>query len=311
MIPLVAPCYSRDELDAFNVQESWVESFETAFAERVGCAEAVAVCSGTVALELALRTLGVRDVSVPTYTCQAVRQATRWTGKPVGYLDSRWDVGQAQMILQKPRNAGVVTHMFGRPTITNWQPVVEDWTLSFGAEMHLEAELGVCSTHHSKMVSTGRGGVVFGDDPELIEWVRGLAEQMSVGMSAGQAALGVSQLGQLDDFIYRRRALAGHYTYAFQRAGIPCPAIGTGSVFFRYLIAVDDPAAKVELLAVRGIECGRGVLPPLHRRTGWSDDGFPGATWCVENLLSVPCHPSVTDDQAEFIAEQIVEVCAT
>jgi dTDP-4-amino-4,6-dideoxygalactose transaminase len=122
--------------------------------------------------------------------------------------------------------------------------------------------------------------------------------------------LGTSQLAQLDEFILRRVLIAEHYTHTFWDAGIECPDGDPDNAWFRYLIAVDEPGSKVEQLVERGIEAGRGVYPPLHRLAGIKDDRFSGATWCVNHLLSVPVHPSLTDNQVEFIAEQVVQVCA-
>jgi dTDP-4-amino-4,6-dideoxygalactose transaminase len=92
--------------------------------------------------------------------------------------------------------------------------------------------------------------------------------------------------------------------------GIETPARDVDSVFFRYIIGVDDPTGKMRLLAERKIEAGRGVNPPLHRLLGLPNDQFPGAEECFAKLLSVPVHPGLTDDQVEFITEQVIEVCA-
>jgi perosamine synthetase len=319
MIPLVAPCitgrdrgYLRQRLsDGLLDDESEVRRFEEAFAERVGCDGAVAVCSGTVALELALEVLEVGAVSIPTYTCVALRTATR--RHAVSYIDSRFDVSAARMMTPIGNRPAIITHMFGNETFVGvgageW--LIEDWTLSFGGVASLVSHVGVCSTHESKMISTGRGGGVFSNNHALLERVRELVDARSVGMSATQAALGVSQLGQLDAFIERRRELAAGYSARFAEAGIECPDPDSGSVFFRYLIGVEDPEAKVAALAERGVEAGRGVFPPLHRLAGLSDDRFPGATECVNRILSVPCHPSITDEQAAYIYDKVVEVCA-
>jgi perosamine synthetase len=326
VIPLVSPTITdidRRHLaarayDDGAYAERTVREFEAAFAARVGCAGAVAVCSGTTALELTFpMTFG--RFSVPTYACSAVLNAasTRDTHHDPYLVDGTFDVATATMTQMD--KATLVVHAFGTSTKGQSAPL-EDWTLSLGGVGALLGTLGVCSLHRSKMISTGRGGVVFSNDEALLQEVRerayyddspnGRLGAQSLGMSPMQACLGLSQLRQLDDFIYRRREIAGHYTYAFQPAGIECPDIGTGSVFFRYLIAVDGPAAKVAALAEHGIEAGRGVYPPLHRQLGMSDDQFPGATWCVNHLLSVPCHPSLSDADVAFVASKVVEVCA-
>lgn len=333
MISLVAPTITRQDeqhlaacaYDGRAFDERTVRAYEEAFAERVGCAGAVAVCSGTTALTLALfaeaSPIQTQMVTVPTLVCSSVANAVGdlpyfTFSEPV---DGRFDVPTARMIQE---SASVRVHSFGTWTgirVGNVPPV-EDWTLSLGCEMKLWGDVGVCSTHASKMLSTGRGGIVFSNDEALLAEVRALAYYdstpngtlgaHSLGMTSMQAALGLSQLRQLDAFIERRREIAAAYSNRFDAAGIECPDPDCGSVFFRYLIGVEDPGGKVDALKGVGVEAGRGVYPPLHRQLGLSDDGFPGATACVNRLLSVPCHPSLSDADVAFVAERVLEVCA-
>ncbi len=129
-------------------------------------------------------------------------------------------------------------------------------------------------------------------------------------MSGMQAALGRSQLKQLPGFIERRQEIASRYTASFQAAGIETPDPEVTSVFFRYIVGVEDPAVKVAELAKRGVEAGRGVNPPLHRLLGLDPTGFPGAEECYGKLLSVPVHPGLSDEQVSYITEQVLETCA-
>ncbi len=342
MIPLVAPCITRQDeqhlaacaYDGRAFDERTVREFEEAFAECVGARWAVAVNSGASALQLAIdvrhdiregRELGQYDsglYEVPTLTCSALANAVSALGKKPALRDCAFDVRSAQMT---QFGGWVTVHAFGRETINVGSPdSLDDLTLSLGADMNPPSKFGVCSTHASKMISTGRGGVIFGwesdGDSWLSEKVRRLAYYdstpngtlgaYSLGMSSMQAALGLSQLRQLDAFIARRREIAARYSEAFAAAGIECPDADCGSVFFRYLIAVTAPPARVSQLKAHGIEAGRGVYPPLHRQLGLPDDDFPGATAAVNSLLSVPCHPSLTDVQVGYITEKVLEVCA-
>lgn len=329
VIPLVAPTITThdrgrlyDRIDAGLLDdEQEVALFEEAFAARVNCKHAVAVCSGTTALQLALTALDVRLVSVPTYGCVALRNAAMAAGCGIRFVDSRYDVANAIMTQGLSTHPQIVMHAFGNLTLDySPGPTIEDYTLSLGGIQTLHGDVGVCSTHQSKMISTGRGGVVFGNDTALLERVRDLAcydnvnpareGSQSLGMSPLQAALGLSQLSQLESFIARRRELAERYTESirgyFPKGDVPLISAG---VFFRYLIRVKDPAKMVAELGKRGIEAGRGVYPPLHRMIGQPDDRYPGAVESVNSLLSVPCYPALTDAEAEFIAEQVVDVC--
>lgn len=315
MIPLVAPtitghdrAYVHGAIDDGALTNNLeVRRFEEDFASYVAADDAIAVSSGTAALRVAIDTLGVRIVSLPSYACEALRHAT--SDRARRYVDSTYDVPTAT-ITQEP--ATVAVAMFGNRHNLTTSPSIEDWTLSLGYPHAIpEGALGVCSTHATKMISTGRGGLIYGRDTTLLAEARAAAERAGVTMSASQAALGRSQLRQLPTFISRRREIAAGYTDRFTAAGIECPDPACGSVFFRYIIRVTvDPAVAVAKLAARGIEAGRGVYPPLHRLARLKDDRFPGATRNVNTLLSVPCHPSLTDQQVGYIADTVAMVCA-
>lgn len=308
--------------------DRWVRQFEEEFAAAVGCSWAVAVCSGTAALELAFRAADVdsRFVRLPTFGCVASVNAVRsaypdseeWEWDQGRFSDTQWDTRKAQGIQE---HATVLTHLFGRHTATTAVCPIEDFTLSLGALTGIgDLKIGVCSTHETKMISTGRGGVVFGNDEWTGEHVRRLAYydlenpasmgSFSYGMAPLAAVLGVSQLRRLPSMVSRRREIAGRYTERFTQHGIVCPDAGTPGVFFRYLIDVADPAAAVSRLAELGVIAGRGVNPLLHRLFGLGDDGFPGACSANGRLLSVPCYPSLDDVSVARVYNAVARVAA-
>jgi dTDP-4-amino-4,6-dideoxygalactose transaminase len=333
MIPLVAPTITNhDRLELGRLvhtdilhTEHTVTQFEHDFATYAGARGAVAVCSGTAALAIAVELLDLQHVDIPTYTCVALRNATLHCNTTL--LDSTWSTPLAMMTVEDTSNHLIVPHMFGNPTRIGPSGrrtapnahTIEDWTLSLGGVPGLgEGHLGVCSTQQTKMISTGRGGVLFSDDESLLEAARELANYethhkpaWSVRMSSLQAALGISQLQQLDGFIDRRKDIAAYYGNRFRHAGIPCPDLECDSVFYRYIVETKDPAGAVLELAGHGIQAGRGVNPPLHRLEGHPDELYPGATRCFNTLLSVPCHPSLTDKQTKHIADHVINACAT
>jgi len=332
MIALVAPCITNHDRhymaqrihNGLLETDTEVRKYEEAFAAAVGCAGAVAVCSGTTAIQLALELIEhPTPLNIPTYACIAIRNAAP---DNVTYLDSSFDVPTAQMALPLFDGDAIVPAMFGQPTqipVENDRGdsdanIVEDWTLSLGGIPKLsEGRTGVSSTHWSKMISTGRGGILFSNNQNTLAQARHLAyydthtdHALSVAMSSTQAALGNSQLDQLQAFIDRRQQIASHYSQRFAAAGIECPNPDCGSVFFRYLIGTTNPADKVLDLAEQGIEAGRGVNPLLHQLAGLPDDDYHGAMTAWNTLLSIPCHPSLTDRQVTLISEQVLQTCA-
>lgn len=328
MIPLVAPHYTDQDgiRGAWYDDESEVRAFEEEFAEYVGCVGGVAVNSGTNALIVALTALETKMgemVGLPSFCCRAVLDAVVSSTGHSALVDNLCDIPTANFSMgHADTDVVVVPHMFGTEA---WdfvgldQVAVHDITLSLGA-VHAP-QIGVCSFHRDKMISTGRGGMIVAQDQGFLDRCRELAyydqprngtysPAFSFGMTGMQAALGRSQLAQLPAFIERRREIAARYTEVFSQAGLETPDPGVESVFFRYIIGVYfDPADAVRRLADRGVECGRGVNPPLHRLLGLSSADFPGAEECFSTLLSIPVHPGLTDGQVEYVAGQVVEVC--
>ncbi len=341
MIPLVEPCYSSDDLKKFGAYFDYanqVRAFEEEFAEYVGCAGGVAVNSGTNALLTVLRVLGGRTAGLPSFGCRALLDAVRMAGYEPWLYDNLCFIDAAFFEMDSPfdpdplPDVEVLPHMFGSfswyEEERGWNgkvgvAVVDDITLSLGAGSYHEGHpwTVVCSFNRDKMISTGRGGMIASRDVAFLERCRELAyydqprngayqPAFSFGMTGMQAALGRSQLRQLPGFIERRREIASRYTAAFSEVGIETPDPDVNSVFFRYIVGVDDPAACVRRLADHGVEAGRGVNPLLHRLLGLDPAGFPGAEKCFSRLLSVPVHPGLTDEQVQFILVQVLETCA-
>lgn len=156
--------------------------FEADFAQYLGSAGAVATNSGTSALILALKTVGVKpgdEVILPTYTCLSVLHAIVQTGGTPRLVDNSYDVESmdynitADKIRDKITDktvAIIVPHMFGVPAIVNeiiglGIPVIEDITLSLGVSFKGKlvgtwGALAVCSFHASKMIACGEGGIL-------------------------------------------------------------------------------------------------------------------------------------------------------
>src|SRR5712664_4068124 len=214
-----------------------VEGFEGELTRLLGAADAAAVSSGSVALELALRTLEVGpgdEVIVPTYACDAVYHAvTRCGATPVLADADPETLGLSAADATRRRTARtravIVVHPFGLAVdLDDFQALgvalVEDCAQTLGAVLGghpvgARGGLAVCSFYATKLLTTGEGGAVTGR-ADLVARARDardyderddLTPRFNYKMTDMQAALGRSQLVRLDAFIARRRALAARY----------------------------------------------------------------------------------------------------
>jgi dTDP-4-amino-4,6-dideoxygalactose transaminase len=305
-----------------------VAAFERALAGRLGGEAAAAVASGTVALELALRALGVGpgdEVIIPTYVCDALWHAVARAGARAVLVDAD-PLTLSLSVKEVRRHAGprtravIVPHAFGLAVdlddvLALGVPVVEDCAQALGATVDgrpagARGALAVCSFYATKMIAAGEGGAVVGPE-RLVARVRDLRdyderEDLTPRGNAKwtdlQAALARSQLERLDAFVARRRAIAARYRRRLD--GAPCrlpPDAGERHVYHRFVVTAERPAAALaDALGARGITARRPVFRPAHRALGL--DGFPEADRLWTEALSIPCYPTLTDDEVDRVA---------
>jgi dTDP-4-amino-4,6-dideoxygalactose transaminase len=313
-----------------------VAAFERELGGRLGVEAVAAVSSGSAALELALRALGVGpgdEVVIPTYVCDALYQAVRRTGAAPVLADAdpgtlSLSAADARARLTPRTRCVIVPHAFGlavdpAPFRALGVPLLEDCAQALGARFDGRpvgtlGTLAVCSFYATKLLTTGEGGAVAGP-AALVERVRDardyderedLAPRFNAGLSDLAAALGRSQLARLDAFLARRRAIAARYRERLR--GIPCavPAdVGPRHAYHRFVVQVERPPQAVQAaLATRGVAARRPVFRPAHRALGLG--GFPVADRLWDQALSIPCYPTLTDGEVDTVAATLREALA-
>jgi len=231
--------------------------FENQFATFVGVRHAIAVNSGTSALEISLRKYeltGVDEVIVPTNTfgatCAAVIHAG---GKPViTDVDKDTLTIRAENIKRAitPKTRGVIAVHIGGLVCPDIDEIgelcdergiflLEDAAHAHGsrADDKLAGSLGSAgcfSFYPTKVITTGEGGMITTNDDELAVHARILRDQGKEDFSSNtivklghnwrmqeiSAALGLLQLRRLGEFIERRNAIARIYDRALDDLGI-------------------------------------------------------------------------------------------
>jgi dTDP-4-amino-4,6-dideoxygalactose transaminase len=350
LIPHSRPSLGPEELRAVTevIQSgqitggSVVAQFERGMAAYIGLQGGVAVSSGTVALELALRALGVGhgdNVILPSYVCSAPWLAVQRVGAQARLVDINpitynLDPQKVRKARTSRTRAVIVPHMFGLPAdLTSLQgleiPLIEDCAHTLGAMEQGRAvgsvgTLTVCSFYATKLLCTGEGGMVLSNDDALLERVRALREYdkaPSLNAGAGnfkltdlQAAIGVAQLNQLGEFLDKRSALAGLYRDTLPAEIYTLPAVPAGRthVYYRFVVRLmkglqspDEFTDYLSRLAHRGLHCRKPVFRPLHRYLELPD--FPCSDEVDESAISLPIHPSLTEDAIRQAAQILQE----
>jgi len=169
-----------------------VQEFERRIADHLGVKHCVAMCNGTIALEIAIRALGLTgEVIVPSWTFVATAHALYWQGITPVFADidpatHNLDPDAVRQMIT-PRTTGIVgVHLWGRAApIDGLQALADERGLklmfdsahAFGSTYHGQSigRFGACevfSFHATKAFNTMEGGAVTTDDDELAEAMR-------------------------------------------------------------------------------------------------------------------------------------------
>lgn len=220
--------------------------FEQRFAEYVGTKYAVAVNSGTSALEIILRALDIEgsSVIVPTNTFFATPASVIHAGGKVTFADITdnlcIDPKSLQQNIQKDTKAVIVVHIGGLipPQIVRIQQTCQEYGLTLiedaahaqgstlnGKKAGIFGIAAAFSFYPTKVMTSGEGGMITTDDENIYQRALVFRDQGKAGFSGNihtemgynwrmseiHAAIGLSQFARLEEFIADRRKAAQFY----------------------------------------------------------------------------------------------------
>jgi perosamine synthetase len=367
-IPFHKPTLRGDEGDAVAqvIASGWlaqgprVREFEAAFAARVGAAEAVATSNCTTALQLALHVSGVGpgdEVIVPSMSFIATANAVWQCGATPVFADVdprtfNLDPESAERAVTTRTKAIMPVHQLGLPADMDafleladrrGLALVEDAACAIGASYRSRpigslGPLACFSLHPRKVITTGEGGVITLDDPELAARLRRLRQHaMSISdlarhgakdvviesypergwnyrMTDMQAALGLCQLELLDEILAERRRLAERYTAAVERIPSLEPPYEPDYAertwqSYAVTLSTDAPVDRNELmrrLLLDGVPTRRGVMA-IHEEAAYAGSGaeLPHTSAASSRSMMLPIFPGLTDAQQDHVIDRL------
>ena len=232
--------------------------------------------------------------------------------------------------------------------------IIEDASHAVGGSYRSEpvgsckfSDIAIFSFHPVKIVTTGEGGMAMTNDVQLAELMRvdrthGIVrdparlqhddvgpwyyEQQRLGFNYRMtdicAALGLSQLARIDEFLARRREIAAAYDAAFADLPIRTPwqHPDTASAWHLYIIRIDRGRTArshreiFDALREAGVGVNVHYIPvyrqPYYRALGFGQGHCPNAEAYYAEAISLPMYPGLSDEEQQHVIAAVAQAVA-
>ncbi len=284
------------------------------------------------------------EVILPSFTFFATAGAVARVGaKPVFVdIDPRTfnlDPELLEGVVTEKTKAIIAVHLFGqcaemdainKVAKRRGLAVIEDAAQAIGATYHGRhagtlGDAACLSFYPTKNLGGfGEGGMIFTNDEGLAGVTRQLRNhgesQRYVHERVGgnfrldtmKAAILLVKLGYLDRFNRRRRENAARYDALLADVPVTTPFVPdhNRAVYHQYSILCDRRDELMSHLRERGVSSGVYYAVPLHMQPCFASLGYQGGSLPVteqacKRIMSLPCHPMLTDEDVEYVASCI------
>jgi UDP-4-amino-4,6-dideoxy-N-acetyl-beta-L-altrosamine transaminase len=231
--------------------------------------------------------------------------------------------------------------------------IIEDASHAIGGKYRGEpvgncafSDITVFSFHPVKIITTAEGGMLLTNQAELAARLTRLRthgitrdpaqmhdvsppgwyyEQLDLGynyrLTDVQAALGLSQLNRLDQFVVRRHEIAVRYDLALR--DVPVRTVRqipeSYSGLHLYIVRVDLDAvpsgqrAVFDYMRAAGIAVNLHYIPvyrqPYYARMGFNPESFPAAEQYYAEAITLPMYPALSESEQDYVVRALAEAC--
>ncbi len=375
MIPVNEPVIGEKEIEYVLdcLKTGWIsssgkylESFEQAWADYCGMRYGVAVSNGTTALQLAVACLDLEpgdEIILPTFTIISCAQAITYNGVIPVLVDCEprtWcmDVTQLASHITPRTRAIMPVHIYGHPV--DMDPIIslakqhnlkiiEDAAEAHGAQYLSHrgtpnaswqrcgsfGDISVFSFYANKLVTTGEGGMLLTNDPQLAEKARSLRNlcfqpgrrfyHTELGhnfrLTNLQAAIGLAQVERMPETIAKKRWMGEAYTRRLQHiTSIQLPVEGPWArqVYWMYGLVLDestglDAVEFARLLRAEGVDT-RPFFLGMHEQPVYTGMGlfhgekYPVAERIARQGLYLPSGLALTESQVDDVCRAVEKI---
>jgi perosamine synthetase len=338
--------YARDALDTGWISGTgpYVARFERALAERLGRKHVIAVSSGTAALEVAVRAMGIGagdEVIVPALTFVAPAAVVRTVGADPVFADVSpltWtiDPDAARRLITPRTRAIIAVDVLGHPCdydalLALGVPLIEDAAEAHGARYRKKVvgSFGAISTFSffaNKTISTGEGGCAATDDDALAETMRLIANHAmtrerpywhemvghNFAMTNITAAIGLGQVERWNELVAARNDAARRYDEQLADCGCQRRPVAAWASEACWLYTVAAPERALILSALRAASIdARAIwtaLPDLPLYADAVRGEYPVARQVAASAFWLPTWANMPDEAIREVAAALAAV---
>lgn len=371
-IPITTPSIGEEEITAvaeclrsgWLVQGPRVAAFEAAWTEYTGVKYAIACTSCTTALHLALLAAGIGpgdEVIVPSFTWVASANAVEYCGATPVFADIdletfNIDFDSIEPLVNERTRAVLAVHQFGLSAdirglqdlcLKNDIKLLEDAACACGSlyeNTHVGGFgfAGCFSFHPRKAITTGEGGMITTNDPEIartLSVMRAHGAEVSdlerhrsknsfelpsfkalgfnYRMTDIQAAIGLEQLKKAPEILGMRRERAVRYHDSLSSCDglrIPVQPEGYRHAYQSYVLFVERGKEERDRIAIKLSQNGISVRQGTHavhtldyyrNKYQLPSNNCPNAVIAQERSLTIPLYASMSDEEQDFIVSAI------
>lgn len=329
------------------IQGPVVAEFETNVAAYLGCKHAIGCASGTDALQIAMMAIGIKpgdEVITTPFTFVATTETIALLGAVPIYVDIdeesyNIDVNKIEEKITSRTKAIMPVHLYGQPcemdkimqiAKAHNLMVIEDAAQAFGAvyrgiKVNAIGDIGCISFFPSKNLGAfGDAGMLSTNSDELADKIRMIVSHgsrrkyyhevpgVNSRLDSLQAAILNVKLKYLEQYCEARIEAAAKYDAKFEgKLKKPKVIPGVRHIFHQYSIRVKNRNEMQRFLKDNGIPSMIYYPVPLHIQEAYKYNykagDFPVTERVVEDIISLPMHTELTDEQINYISSKVLE----